>query len=185
NVLGSRGSVAPTFARQIDQGGPVTITHPEMTRYFISLSEAVSLIIQAAALTEGGDIFMLDMGQAIRIEDLAHKMIRLRGLRPGGDIPIVYSGMRPGEKLHEELVTSDEKKMPTEHPRIMRIRSSHAADGAYLLDPVARLVELAFGQRTDELVEELWRLVRQDALLPHEQAREFGALQAKRPPHAL
>jgi len=179
NVLGSRGSVAPTFARQIDQGGPVTITHPEMTRYFISLSEAVSLIIQAAALTEGGDIFMLDMGQAIRIEDLAHKMIRLRGLRPGEDIPIVYSGMRPGEKLHEELVASDEEKLPTDHPRILRIRSSYAVDSAYLLDRIAGLIELAFGQRNDELVEELWRLVQQDALLPHDQARALGSIQVK------
>jgi FlaA1/EpsC-like NDP-sugar epimerase len=180
NVLGSRGSVAPTFARQIDQGGPVTITHPEMTRYFISLSEAVSLIIQAAALTEGGDIFMLDMGQAIRIEDLAHKMIRLRGLRPGEDIPIVYSGTRPGEKLHEELVASDEQKLPTDHPRILRIRSSYAVDSAYLLDRIAGLIELAFGQRNDELVEELWRLVQQDALLPHEQVRALGGIQVKR-----
>src|SRR5262249_56468598 len=126
-------------------------------------AEAVSLIIQAAALTDGGDIFILDVGQAIRIEDLAHKMIRLRGLRPGGDIPIVYSGTRPGEKLHEELVASDEEKLPTDHPRILRIRSSYELDGADLLDRVARLVELAFEQSTDELVEELWRLVRPDA----------------------
>src|SRR4029079_5522672 len=111
---------------------PVTITHPEMTRFFISISEAVSLVIQAATLTSGGDIFMLDMGQAIRIEDLAHKMIRLRGLRPGADIPIVYTGVRPGEKLHEELFTADERQQPTEHPKIFRIQAEHALDLAGL-----------------------------------------------------
>ena len=162
NVLASRGSVVPTFVRQIEQGGPVTITHPDMTRYFISISEAVSLVIQAATLTAGGDIFMLDMGQAIRIEDLACKMIRLRGLRPGEDIPIVYSGVRPGEKLHEELFTTDEQELPTDHPRIYRIRGLYAIDGDELAERVARLIELAYLQRPAELVEELWGLVRQN-----------------------
>src|SRR5207253_4198600 len=138
------------------------ITHPDMTRYFISISEAVSLVIQAATLTAGGDIFMLDMGQAIRIEDLACKMIRLRGLRPGEDIPIVYSGIRPGEKLHEELFTTDEEELPTDHPMIYRIRGRYAIDGDELAERVARLIELAYLQRPGELVEELWGLVRQN-----------------------
>jgi FlaA1/EpsC-like NDP-sugar epimerase len=159
NVLGSRGSVVPTFVRQIEQGGPVTITHPEMTRFFISSSEAVSLVIQAATITQGGDIFMLNMGQAIRIEDLAHKMIRLRGLRPGQDIPIVYSGIRPGEKLHEELVSSDEEQLPTVHPKLFQIRSQCFADTHQLSAQVAELIDLAVKQRAEELVEVLWRLV--------------------------
>jgi FlaA1/EpsC-like NDP-sugar epimerase len=172
NVLGSRGSVAPTFVRQIEQGGPVTITHPEMTRYFISITEAVSLVIQAAALTEGGDIFMLDMGQAIRIEDLAHKMIRLRGLRPGEDIPIVYSGVRPGEKLHEQLYTEGEQRLSTAHPKVFRIRSAHTGAGE-LSDGVARLIELAYLQRADELVAELWQLVRHSWDVPQPESDDI------------
>jgi FlaA1/EpsC-like NDP-sugar epimerase len=120
NVLGSRGSVVPTFARQIELGGPVTVTDRDMTRYFMDVSEAAGLIIQAASFTQGGDIFMLDMGERIRIDDLARKMIRLRGLRPGIDIPIIYTGVRPGEKLHEELAYADEETEPTEHPAVRR-----------------------------------------------------------------
>jgi len=159
NVLGSRGSVVPTFVRQIEQGGPLTITHPEMTRFFISISEAVSLVIQAATMTEGGDIFMLDMGQAIRIEDLARKMIRLRGLRPGQDIPIIYSGIRPGEKLHEELISSDETQLATLHPKIFCIRSRRFANIHELSHHVADLIGLAVDQRAEELVDALWQLV--------------------------
>src|SRR5207302_187075 len=124
NVLGSRGSVVPTFARQIDLGGPVTVTHPEMTRYFMDVSEAAGLIIQAASFTRGGDIFMLEMGERIRVDDLARKMIRMRGLRPEVDIPIVYTGVRPGEKLHEELVFPEEGREPTDHPLVARVNSS-------------------------------------------------------------
>ncbi|MBK9713265.1 MAG: SDR family NAD(P)-dependent oxidoreductase [Kouleothrix sp.] len=160
NVLGSRGSVAPTFSRQIEQGGPVTVTHPAMTRFFISITEAVSLVIQAATQTAGGDIFMLDMGQPIRIEDLAHKMIRLRGLRPGADIPIAYTGVRPGEKLHEELHTAEERQLATAHAKIFRILGARALDGAELTLRVTQLIELAYAQRTGELVADLWALVR-------------------------
>src|SRR5712692_5510243 len=124
NVFGSRGSVVPTFARQIELGGPVTITHPDMTRYFMGVSEAATLIIQAAGMTTGGDIFMLEMGEQIRIDDLARKMIRMRGLRPDLDIPIVYTGVRPGEKLNEELAYSREKRQATSHPLIYRLNGS-------------------------------------------------------------
>ena len=164
NVLGSRGSVVPTFARQIELGRPVTVTHPEMTRYFMSLSEAISLIIQASSLTEGGDVFMLDMGQEIRIEDLAHKMIRLRGLRPGEDIPIVHTGVRPGEKLHEELIASEEERLHTIHPKIFRVRNNHRMDGEVLSGRISHLIELASEQRTGEMIEELWRLARASTL---------------------
>lgn len=122
NVLGSRGSVVPTFARQIDLGGPVTVTHPEMTRFFMEIPEAAILILQAATLTRGGDIFMLEMGERIRIDDLARKMIRMRGLRPGVDIEVVYTGVRPGEKIHEELHLLGEQAEPTSHPMIRRLR---------------------------------------------------------------
>jgi FlaA1/EpsC-like NDP-sugar epimerase len=160
NVLGSRGSVVPTFVQQIDQGGPVTVTHPEMTRYFISVAEAVSLVIQAATLTRGGDLYMLDMGQAIQIKDLAHKLIRLRGLRPDLDIPVVYSGVRPGEKLHEELIAPDETRETTAHPKVFRIRTALHQSSEALLDQIGRLTDLALEQHREPLLRELQRLVR-------------------------
>jgi FlaA1/EpsC-like NDP-sugar epimerase len=163
NVLGSRGSVVPTFERQIDQGGPVTVTHPDMTRYFISVSEAVSLVIQAAALTEGGDIFMLDMGQRIRIDNLARRLIRLRGLRPEVDIPIVYTGPRPGEKMHEELLGDGEEREPTTHPYIFRIRNRQRATCHVQRATVDELITLARARRNGELVARLWELVRSES----------------------
>ena len=158
NVLGSRGSVVPLFERQIDAGGPVTVTHPEMTRYFMVLSEAVSLIIQAAVLTKGGDIFMLDMGRRVRIDDLARRLIRLRGLRPGTDIPIVYTGPRPGEKMHEELLGNNEERQPTEHPRIWRIVPTVQTPPP-ALSRIELLIQLARNQQVDLMVELLWQLV--------------------------
>jgi FlaA1/EpsC-like NDP-sugar epimerase len=122
NVLGSRGSVVPTFAQQIAGGGPVTVTDVRMTRYFMSIEEAVELVLQAAALARGGDLFVLDMGEPVRILDLAHRMIRLAGLRVGGDIEVRITGVRPGEKLEEELLADDEPADHTEHPAISRIR---------------------------------------------------------------
>lgn len=121
NVLGSRGSVIPTFNRQIDSGGPVTVTHQEMTRYFMSIPEAVNLIIHAACLTKGDEIFVLKMGEVVRILDLAERMIRLRGLRPGKDIEIQFTGVRPGEKMHEALFYEDENPTDTLHPNIMEL----------------------------------------------------------------
>jgi FlaA1/EpsC-like NDP-sugar epimerase len=123
NVLGSRGSVVPTFHRQIDSGGPVTVTHPEMTRYFMSIPEAVNLIIHAACLTQGDDIFFLQMGEVVRIVELAERMIRLRGLRPYTDIGIEFTGIRPGEKLHEELFSPAETPEATLHPNIIRLHT--------------------------------------------------------------
>ena len=123
NVLGSRGSVIPTFERQIELGGPVTVTHADMTRYFMHPEESAALIVEAASLSTGDDVFMLDMGDRIRIEDLAYKMIRLRGLRPNVDIMLEYIGLRPGEKLHEELIYGHELRLETKHPRVFQIES--------------------------------------------------------------
>jgi len=123
NVLGSRGSVVPTFNRQIDNGGPVTVTHQDITRYFMSIPEAVNLIIHAACLTNGNDIFVLQMGEVVRIVELAERMIRLRGLRPYTDIEIEFTGVRPGEKIHEELFHGVEKPHETMHPNIMKVNT--------------------------------------------------------------
>ncbi len=123
NVLGSRGSVVPTFNRQIESGGPVTVTHQEMTRYFMSIPEAVNLIIHAACLTKGNDIYVLRMGEVVRIVELAERMIRLRGLRPYKDIEIKFTGIRPGEKMHEELFHGEEKPVETIHPNIIKVNT--------------------------------------------------------------
>jgi len=121
NVLGSRGSVLPTFSRQIAAGGPVTVTHSQMTRFFMSIKEAVQLVLQAAAMAQGGEVFMLEMGTAVNILDVAKRMIRLSGHEPGTDIPILMTGMRPGEKLVEELRAPGEDVSPTQHPSILRL----------------------------------------------------------------
>lgn len=118
NVMGSNGSVIPRFKTQIERGGPVTVTHPDITRYFMTISESVQLVLEAAAMGNGGEIFIFDMGKPIRIVDLALKMIQLAGLSPIRDIKIVYSGLRPGEKLHEELLHQEEQTIPTHHQKI-------------------------------------------------------------------
>ena len=168
NVLGSRGSVVPTFERQIEMGGPVTVTHLDMTRYFMSVSEAISLVIQAATLTEGGDIFLLDMGQQICIDELARRLIRLRGLRPDVDIPIVYTGPRLGEKMHEELLGDGEERETTPHPHIFRVHSSQREtcnacpehSRRVKREVLDELIALAEAQRNGELVTRLRELVR-------------------------
>ena len=125
NVLGSSGSVVPLFKKQIAQGGPVTVTHPEVTRYFMTIPEAAQLVIQAGAMGTGGDVFLLDMGEPVKIVDLAKQMIRLSGFRAIdengiGDIEIQFTGLRPGEKLYEELLIDADNVEKTDHERILK-----------------------------------------------------------------
>jgi FlaA1/EpsC-like NDP-sugar epimerase len=124
NVLGSNGSVVPLFKRQIAQGGPVTVTHPDITRYFMTIPEASSLVLEAAVMGKGGEIFVFDMGKPVKIVDLARKMIQLAGLRPDIDMKIEYSGLRPGEKMYEELFKHSENLLPTHHPKILKAQRS-------------------------------------------------------------
>ena len=124
NVIGSSGSVIPIFRDQINRGGPVTITHPEMSRYFMSIPEAAQLTLQAGAMGDStGQIFLLDMGKAVKIKDMAYDLIRLSGLEPEKDIPIIYTGLRPGEKLYEELISKEEKAQTTDHKKIMVLQN--------------------------------------------------------------
>jgi FlaA1/EpsC-like NDP-sugar epimerase len=142
NVLGSSGSAVPVFQEQIARGGPVTVTHPEVTRYFMSIPEAAQLILQAAAMGEGGEIFILDMGRPVRILDLVEDLIRLNGLEPQRDIPIQFVGLRPGEKLIEELITNEEGIISTEHEKIMVLRGKEN-DHAMLKSAITALLSIA------------------------------------------
>ncbi len=142
NVLGSNGSVIPRFKKQIEIGGPITVTHPDITRYFMTIPEACQLVLEAGCMGKGGEIFIFDMGKSVKIVDLAKKMIKLSGLEPNRDIHIVYTGLRPGEKLFEELLNESENNVPTHHKKIL-IAKVHEYNFDSVYDDIDKLIDLA------------------------------------------
>ena len=160
NVLGSNGSVVPLFTKQISEGGPVTVTHPEMERFFMLIPEAAQLILQAAAIGDRGNIFLLEMGQPVKIVDLAKRMIQLAGYVPGEDIEIQFSGIRPGEKLQEELTNPDEKIVATFHKKI-KILNKKTVDDPDLIKDLDALYRVAVNGNLEEVVKNLWSVENQ------------------------
>ena len=160
NVLASSGSVVPIFRRQIERGGPVTVTHPEMTRYFMTIPEAVQLVIRAGDIGAGkGEVFVLDMGEPVRIVDLAHNMIRLAGFEPETDIAIDFIGVRPGEKLGEELFGRGERPQPTAAKRILRAVREVPLDSEWVLSTVDTMEQLVLAGDESNLAERVVQLV--------------------------
>lgn len=158
NVLGSNGSVIPTFKKQIDKGGPVIVTHPEITRYFMTIPEACQLVLEAGCMGKGGEIFIFDMGQSVKIVDLAKKMIQLSGLVLGKDIEIKYSGLRDGEKLYEELLNDKEKTISTHHEKIMIAKERQI--GLTLIAPeIETLIQLSYGKDDMQMVAQMKHIV--------------------------
>lgn len=158
NVLGSNGSVVPFFKKQIAEGGPVTVTHPDIIRYFMTIPEASCLVLEAATLGNGGEIFCFDMGQPVRIADLAENMIRLAGLTPGKDIKITYTGLRPGEKLYEELLNQKETTMPTKNKKIL-VAKVREYDFDSVSTQIDQLIELAERGKVFPTVQEMKKIV--------------------------
>jgi FlaA1/EpsC-like NDP-sugar epimerase len=158
NVLGSNGSVIPLFRRQIAEGGPVTVTHPEVTRFFMTIPEACRLVLEAATMGRGGEIYVFDMGRPVRIADLADRMIRLSGKEPGRDIEVRFTGLRPGEKLYEELLASEEDTQPTHHPRIL-IGRVRPLDRAFVGEELNALAASALMGDDEACVKGLKRMI--------------------------
>jgi len=159
NVLGSRGSVVPLFKRQIARGGPVTVTHPQMKRYFMTIPEAVYLVLQAASMGKGGDAFVLNMGEQVKIVNLAEDLIRLSGLEPGRDIEIQFTGIRPGEKLSEDLKDDGHVFKKTPHPEIFKLNGQQNLEGEKLAKTVAELIRLAREGEPKEIIRLLDKMI--------------------------
>ena len=151
NVMGSNGSVIPLFSKQIEEGGPITVTHPDITRYFMTIPEACELVLEAGFMGKGGEIFVFDMGLPIKIADLAYQMIQLSGFVPGKDIKVEYTGLRPGEKLYEELLTNKENTLPTHHPKI-KIAQVEKFDYSVLLSRIDLLIKNEYLLSNQEVV---------------------------------
>ncbi|MEP7317238.1 MAG: nucleoside-diphosphate sugar epimerase/dehydratase [Panacibacter sp.] len=158
NVLASNGSVIPRFKEQLAKGGPITVTHPSITRYFMTIPEACQLVLEAGVMGKGGEVFVFDMGKSIRITDLAHNMIILAGLRPGHDIEIRYTGLRPGEKLYEELLNNEEITLPTYHPKI-KIARVQSVDFTYINNALSNLQATALKGIEDDCVKLMKEIV--------------------------
>jgi FlaA1/EpsC-like NDP-sugar epimerase len=158
NVIGSSGSVIPLFQDQIEQGGPVTVTHPEVIRYFMSIPEAAQLILEAGAMGKGGEIFILDMGDPVCIAELARDLIRLHGYEPEQEIPIEYIGLRPGEKLYEELITEGEGIVETAHQKIMVLRGN-TCDAHLLHHQIDLLLEISKSYNASKIKQTLKEIV--------------------------
>jgi FlaA1/EpsC-like NDP-sugar epimerase len=172
NVLGSNGSVIPIFKEQIAAGGPVTVTHPEMRRYFMTIPEAAQLVLQAFSIGRGGDVFLLDMGEPIKIVDLATNLILLSGLKPEKDIKIQFTGLRPGEKLFEELNLHNESLLPTLHAKIRRYASPSDLDNAQLITHLKELEQIVEDRDEARLIQILEKLI--PDYTPSPQLRELA-----------
>jgi len=174
NVLGSRGSIIPKFKNQIANGGPVTITHPDMYRFFMTIPEAVYLVLQAASMENGGETFVLNMGEPVRILDLAEDLIRLSGLEPHRDIEIAYTGIRPGEKLTEELWDEGTPLVPTLHPDISRLESDASSFNSNLSQAIDSFSHLSHSDNTEAMISLLDELIPNSSILQHTESNVKG-----------
>lgn len=178
NVLGSNGSVIPMFMQQIDQGGPITVTHPEITRYFMTIPEACQLVLEAGFMGKGGEIYVFDMGKPVKILELARQMIRLAGKVPETEIKIVFTGLRPGEKLYEELLTSNENSLPTHHPKIKIARIEEVKNG-YLMQQISFMLQNLYKLTEQDIISQFNELVPEYIYPNHMKKGKFEEIKVK------